>query len=128
MLLDADLAVQQGGGRCVRSMGNFFVEQDLLEGTGGEDVPAREEALVTEVAALRNDMSTALKGLREADGVANPEFAPLLSSINDSLEALRSQVSMFPLAALPVYIGCFPMSVFISLRCDALFFTLLLTF
>ncbi|KAK9904083.1 hypothetical protein WJX75_004054 [Coccomyxa subellipsoidea] len=90
--LPAMLADEQWDALGKRLRGIEQSVQDLLEGTGGEDVPAREEALVTEVAALRNDMSTALKGLREADGVANPEFAPLLSSINDSLEALRSQV------------------------------------
>ncbi len=63
-----------------------------MEGSGGEDVPAREEALVTEVAALRNDVSTALNSIRGSTGEVNPEVAPLLSSINDSLEALRSQV------------------------------------
>lgn len=66
--------------------------QGLLEGSGEADASPREEALVNEIAALRSDVSAALKDVRESDGRATPELAPLLSSINSSLEALRSQV------------------------------------
>ncbi|CAL8470912.1 g10454 [Coccomyxa elongata] len=66
--------------------------EGLLEGSGEADASPREEALVNEIAALRSDVSAALKDVRESDGRASPELAPLLSSINSSLEALRSQV------------------------------------
>lgn len=52
----------------------------------------REEALLGEVAALRTDVSNALSTLQQSAGSATPELAPVLSSINSSLEALRKQV------------------------------------
>jgi len=63
-----------------------------MEGSGGEDVTEKEEALVGEVAALRSDVSKALSSLQQSEGLASPELAPVLSSINSSLEALRNQV------------------------------------
>ncbi len=73
-------------------MQSVSARQGLLEGSGEAEASPREEALVNEVAALRSDVSAALKDLSESDGMARPELAPLLSSISTSLEALRSQV------------------------------------